>query len=51
MAPSARDAAFYQGKIATAEFFASHMLPNITVVRGIVETIDDDIMNVPEEAF
>jgi alkylation response protein AidB-like acyl-CoA dehydrogenase len=50
-APSAGDAAFYQGKIATAEFFASHMLPNITVVRGIVETIDDDIMNVPEEAF
>jgi hypothetical protein len=50
-APSARDAAFYQGKIATAEFFAAHMLPNITVVRGMVETIDDDIMNVPEEAF
>jgi hypothetical protein len=50
-APSAGDAAFYQGKIATADFFASHMLPNITVVRGIVETIDDDIMNVPEEAF
>ena len=45
------DEAFYQGKIATAAFFASNMLPNITAVRGIVETIDDDIMRMPEAAF
>ena len=47
----ASDEAFYQGKIATAAFFASHMLPTITTARGIVESIDDDIMKLPEAAF
>jgi hypothetical protein len=45
------DEAFYQGKIATATFFANNMLPNITTTRGIVETVDDDIMRMPEAAF
>jgi Acetyl-CoA dehydrogenase C-terminal like len=47
----ASDEAFYQGKIATAAFFAAHMLPTITTARGIVESIDDDIMELPEAAF
>ena len=45
------DEAFYQGKIATAAFFASQRLPSISTVRGIVETIDDEIMRLPEAAF
>jgi len=45
------DAAFYQGKIATASFFASQRLPSISAVRGIVGTIDDEIMRLPEAAF
>jgi hypothetical protein len=49
--PASGDDAFYQGKIATAAFFAANMLPRITTVRGIVETIDDDIMRLPEAAF
>ena len=45
------DKAFYQGKIATAQFFAKNMFPNLTASRGIIEAIDDDIMSLPEAAF
>jgi len=45
------DEAFYQGKVATAVFFGANMLPKITTIRGMVETIDDDIMRLPEAAF
>jgi hypothetical protein len=48
-APS--DESFYRGKIATATFFAKNMLPKLTAVRAIVETLDDDIMALPESAF
>ena len=50
-APTESDEAFYQGKIATARFFAQNMLPNLTALRGIIDTIDDDIMQLPEAAF
>jgi alkylation response protein AidB-like acyl-CoA dehydrogenase len=49
--PSARDEAFYQGKIATSAFFAKNMLPKLTSVRAIIEALDDDIMRLPEAAF
>ena len=45
------DEVFYQGKIATARFFAKNMLPNLTALRGIIAAIDDDIMALPEAAF
>ncbi len=48
---SESDEAFYRGKIATARFFAKNMLPNLTALRGIVEDIDDEIMELPEAAF
>ncbi len=47
----ANDEVFYQGKIATARFFAKNMLPNLTALRGIIAAIDDDIMALPEAAF
>jgi alkylation response protein AidB-like acyl-CoA dehydrogenase len=43
--------AFYQGKIATAEFFAKNMLPTLTALRGIIESLDEAIMGLPEAAF
>ena len=43
--------AFYQGKIATARFFAKNMLPNLTALRGIIDAIDDEVMRLPESAF
>lgn len=49
--PPRGDEAFYQGKVATATFFASHRLPTVSSVRGIVATMDDDIMRLPEAAF
>ena len=47
----AHDESFYRGKIATAEFFAKNMLPRLTALRGIVESLDDAIMRLPETAF
>ena len=49
--PSKGDEAFYQGKIATAAFFAANMLPNLSGLRGIIENLDDEIMSLPEAAF
>ncbi len=49
--PASTDLDFYQGKVATAAFFASNMLPAITTVRGIVEAVDTDLMELPETAF
>jgi alkylation response protein AidB-like acyl-CoA dehydrogenase len=46
-----KDEAFYQGKIATWRFFAQNMLPNLTALRGIIDTIDDDVMQLCEAAF
>jgi alkylation response protein AidB-like acyl-CoA dehydrogenase len=46
-----KDEPFYQGKIATARFFATNVLPNLTALRGIIDAIDGDIMELPEAAF
>ncbi len=45
------DTAFYRGKIATAAFFAKNMLPKLTSLRKVIESIDDEIMRVSEQAF
>ncbi|KLO37545.1 butyryl-CoA dehydrogenase [Mycobacterium nebraskense] len=45
------DAAFYRGKVATAAFFAKNMLPKLTSLRKVIESIDGEIMRVSEEAF
>ncbi|MEK0650558.1 acyl-CoA dehydrogenase, partial [Mycobacterium ulcerans] len=49
--PSKDDEAFYKGKIAVATFFAKNMLPKLTGVRAVIESIDDEIMRISEEAF
>ena len=49
--PTTNDAAFYEGKIATAAFFAANMLPRLTGVRRLIENLDDEIMHLPEAAF
>ncbi len=45
------DQAFYQGKIATSSFFAANVLPHLTSTRTIIESLDDDIMTLPDTAF
>ncbi|OBF18363.1 butyryl-CoA dehydrogenase [Mycobacterium kubicae] len=49
--PSRTDEAFYQGKVAVAAFFAKNMLPKLTGVRAVIESIDDEIMRISEDAF
>jgi len=48
---SAQDRAFYQGKLATARFFAQTVLPRLTMEREIAEETTLDLMELPEEAF
>ncbi len=48
---SDRDRAFYQGKLATARFFAQTVLPRLTLERRQAEETTLDLMELPEEAF
>ena len=50
-AASSSDKHFFQGKVATATFFAKNMLPRLAAQRRVIESIDDDIMRVSEDAF
>ncbi|MFW0783115.1 acyl-CoA dehydrogenase [Gordonia sp. CPCC 206044] len=45
------DKSFYEGKLAVASFFAKNMLPPLTAIRGTVENIDTDVMEVDEAVF
>lgn len=48
---SDRDRAFYEGKVAVAKFFAHNMLPLLTAVREVVESVDGDVMHLDNDAF
>jgi hypothetical protein len=48
---TAADKAFYQGKLATARFFATTVLPRLAVEREIAEDTTLDLMELPEAAF
>jgi alkylation response protein AidB-like acyl-CoA dehydrogenase len=48
---SSSDTAFYQGKVATAAFFAATVLPRLAAEREIAEATSLDAMELPEEAF
>jgi alkylation response protein AidB-like acyl-CoA dehydrogenase len=48
---TAADRAFYTGKLATARFFATTVLPHLAVEREIAEETTLDLMELPEEAF
>jgi alkylation response protein AidB-like acyl-CoA dehydrogenase len=48
---SAKDASFYEGKIAAASFFARTVLPKLSAERQIAEATDNSLMDVPENAF
>src|ERR1700684_3758777 len=45
------DRAFCEGKIAVASFFAKNFLPLLTSTRQVLETIDNEIMELDEAAF
>ncbi len=46
-----KDKAFYEGKIAAAQFFAQHNLPKITAERALAEHTDLSLMDLDEASF
>ncbi|HET7194568.1 MAG TPA: acyl-CoA dehydrogenase [Nocardioides sp.] len=46
-----KDKAFYEGKVAAAQFFAQHNLPKITAERALAEATDLSLMELDEAAF
>ncbi|WFB08547.1 acyl-CoA dehydrogenase [Streptomyces sp. LX-29] len=48
---SAKDVAFYTGKIAAAKFFAKEILPGVSVQRTIAESVDQSLMELDEAAY
>ncbi|WP_244930427.1 acyl-CoA dehydrogenase [Nocardioides sp. W7] len=46
-----KDRAFYEGKVAGAQFFAQTNLPKISAERAIAEATDLSIMDLDESAF
>jgi hypothetical protein len=48
---SAKDRAFYEGKVAAAQFFARTVLPRLGAERAIAEGTDNSLMQLDESAF
>ncbi|MEU2758489.1 acyl-CoA dehydrogenase [Streptomyces albidoflavus] len=48
---SAKDKAFYEGKIAAAKFFAANVLPGVAQARALAEAVDLDVMELDEASF
>jgi alkylation response protein AidB-like acyl-CoA dehydrogenase len=48
---SGDDRAFYEGKIAVASFFAKNFLPMLTSTRQVIDTLDNEVMELDEAAF
>ena len=48
---SASDKAFYEGKVAAAQFFAHTNLPRLSSERVIAEAVDLSLMDLDEDAF
>ncbi|MER7662003.1 MULTISPECIES: acyl-CoA dehydrogenase [unclassified Streptomyces] len=48
---SAKDVAFYRGKIAAAKFFAANVLPGVSSERALAETVDLSLMDLDEASF
>ncbi|MGV1003239.1 MAG: acyl-CoA dehydrogenase [Candidatus Nanopelagicales bacterium] len=49
--PSAKDRAFYQGKLAAASWFAQRRLPLLAAERAVAEATDLSLMELPEDCF
>ncbi|RJQ68137.1 acyl-CoA dehydrogenase [Pseudonocardiaceae bacterium YIM PH 21723] len=48
---SAKDKAFYEGKVAAASFFAKNVLPELSARRKSLEATDNALMDLDEAAF
>jgi alkylation response protein AidB-like acyl-CoA dehydrogenase len=48
---SGDERSFYEGKVAVSAFFAKNFLPLLASTREVIETLDNDIMELDEAAF
>jgi alkylation response protein AidB-like acyl-CoA dehydrogenase len=48
---SAKDQSFYRGKVVIASYFAKNVLPILSSTKEILGAIDNEIMELEEEAF
>ena len=46
-----KDKAFYEGKVASARWFAASVFPELTAKRAIAEAVDLSLMDLDESAF
>ena len=46
-----RDKAFYEGKLACANFFSQEVFPGLTLARKQVEASSLDVMELSDESF
>ncbi|MDG3009572.1 acyl-CoA dehydrogenase [Rhodococcus sp. D2-41] len=46
-----KDKAFYEGKVVTASFFARNVLPGLHATREVLDDLDNELMELDEEAF
>jgi hypothetical protein len=48
---NSKEQAFYDGKIAAAQFFAANVLPEITATRSILTRTSIALMDLDDDAF
>ena len=46
-----KDKAFYEGKVASARFFCSQVLPRLSAEKAMLEATDNSLMDIPVAAF
>jgi hypothetical protein len=50
-APNDKEKHFYEGKVASARFFAKEVLPNVALHKKVIENGDLALMDLSEDAF
>jgi hypothetical protein len=51
LAKTSRDAAFYLGKIASAQYFIRNVLPEVDAAVKAMKSEDMSVVEIPEESF
>jgi hypothetical protein len=49
--PGEGDYTFYQGKIASARYYANNILPTVSMLAALIKSEEDSVLMCPEEAL
>jgi len=49
--PGDGDYSYYQGKIASARYYANNILPNVPMLAALIKSEEDTVLTCPEEAL